>query len=770
MASVFLILGSNIRVGVMMEEENSKIGKFLYNLIDAMFWVYDETLRWWEISKIIIQIKTYRRQKTALNKLIKENEQKFIGVTVAQTAELTSLNESISKLAAQEDFLKSKCSNWTPIVDFSIIFILFVYGIISINPIQNIVERRNTSIGVFGGQISRVRELPFEEHSIISDSIWFNNKLYIAGNNGVTEIDTVSGGSKKLKDLPENFYGKDLSILGNRLLIAGYPGIFEYENNEIKPFIAENKLPDRLINSFSVVNEKKKQFLFGTLGKGIYYNNGEKLIFIPKTYDYIAKSFAFQRKELWILHDEGILIGHPDKLDSLNLEVLAGKRPRCMITTDKNVFIGTDHGIIAGYRSSRNREWTMLSTTKPSYINSIINAGEILFIASNEGVFRYYKGKMDRLSSIPTHSLCLCDTFLAATGKSSVFLYYFDFSGNVGKSSIFGVVPELGTYTPTLPVTTLPVQNRPIYKRMPDYGLLETDGKEPLMESAIPIGDYSPNQKPMVELPVELQNPVFSDITFFNGKYYLATTNRGIWAFDGKNWSQVNNNSKSNANKLCSNKKDCYAYSSKAGIYKIIDDKAELIVDSKETSGLKYMSISDDDKLLLLFADGNVKIYDNKELKPFFIIPTEFVDNCHSIWKISEQYIAVLNQGVMAHEADGKWNLMFYRGNTDSAKIVDVCNFENKSLYIALNDGRIFEYSKNKLPLTGIVPDYPISINYSENNLWVSSIDSLYLKENNVFTPLSFKSNNRILGVFTDSESKNLLVFTASGLRVLPKQ
>ena len=50
-----------------MEEETTKLGKFIYNLIDAMFWVADETARWWEISKITIQIKTFRRQKAALN-------------------------------------------------------------------------------------------------------------------------------------------------------------------------------------------------------------------------------------------------------------------------------------------------------------------------------------------------------------------------------------------------------------------------------------------------------------------------------------------------------------------------------------------------------------------------------------------------------------------------------------------------------------------------------------------------------------------------------
>ena len=309
-------------------------------------------------------------------------------------------------------------------------------------------------------------------------------------------------------------------ICNNKLLIAGYPGIFEYEQEKdsVKPLF-ESNLPNKLINSFAVVNEKRNQFLIGTLGNGIFRSNGNNISELPQTKDYVARGFGHQKKELWILHEEGILTGNSDKLSNLDLQVLAGKKPRCMVTTEKNVFIGTDQGIVAGYRSSKNWVWTMLSSTKPGFINDIISAGEVLFIASDEGVFRYYKGKMDRLSSIPTYSLCLCDTFLAAINKSSVLFYYFNFSGNIGNSSIFGVIPELGTYTPTLPITTLPMETRPTYSRMPDYGLLETDGKEALTESSLSTENYPPDQKPMVELPVELQKPVFSDITKFHDKY-----------------------------------------------------------------------------------------------------------------------------------------------------------------------------------------------------------------------------------------------------------
>ena len=751
-----------------MEEETTKLGKILYNLIDAMFWVADETARWWQISKISIQVKTFRRQKAALNKQIKENEQNSIGVSVAQTAELTSLNESISKLAAKEDFLRSQCWAWTPLFDFSLILLLFLYGVFSINPIQNIVDRHKSSIGVFGGQISRVRELPFQGHSIISDSIWFNNRLYVAGNNGVTEINTISGQANAIKDLPKDYYAKDLLIYNNHLLISGYPGVYEYENNNVKPLIQNSKLSNMLINSFAVVNEKKKQFLIGTLGDGIFRCNEEKIIPIPKTEDYIVKNFGHQKKELWILHEDGIITGNSDKLGKLDLQVLAGKKPRCMITTDKNVFIGTDKGVVLGIRDSKNWVWTMLSTTKPGYINDITNAGEILFIASEEGVFRYYKGKMDRLSSIPTYSLCLCDTFLAATGKSSVLLYYFDFTGNIGNTSIFGVVPELGTYTPNLPITTLSMGNRPIQTRMPDYGLLETDGKQALGISQAQTEDYAPDRKPMIELPIELQKPVFSDISKFNNKYYLATTNRGIWAFDGKNWNQVSHNGKGNANKLCSNQKHCYAYSKDSGVYEILDNLANLVIDPKDTTNLKYLSICENDTLLLLYADGIVKTFSNGELSLTFTIPNEFIDNCHSVWKVSNQYIAVLNQGIMVYESNGKWNLKIFQGIIDTARISDIINLENKILYIALNDGRFFEYSNNKLLLSGIIPDHPISIKYSEN-LWVSSADSIYIKEGNSFAPVTFKSGDRILGAFTDKNSKNILVFTASGLRILTR-
>lgn len=758
----------------MEEEPTTKLGKALYFAIDAMFWVADEAARWWEIGKITIQLKDFQRRKAALTKQIKDNEKKSLSITTNQTSELTGLNESILKLTNQNEAIKSKCWAFTPDIFLALIFLLFFFCIITITPMQNVENMSNGNADVFSGKISRTRELPLQGHTIISDSIWFNNKLYVAGNNGVTEIDTVSGQAQNLSELPVNFFAKSLRTYKDRLIIAGYSGIYQLDNGVIKPLFVKEKLPFNLINSLAITN--KNQFLIGTLGHGILRSNEDSTaIMLPNTQNYVVKDFGRQNKELWVLHEEGILTGNIKNLNPLELQILAGKKPRCMATTDKNVYIGTDHGIVAGFRNVKNWVWTMISSNSPGYINKIVNTGEIIFIASDEGVFRYSKGKMDRLSNIPVYSLCLCDTFLAAIGKNSVMLYYFDVSASLAKDSIFGTVPELGTYTPDLPMNSLPFISRSTNNRALEYGLMDTDGKQPLAESAALSRNFTPDNKPMLELPVELQKPIFSDAIKFENKYYLATLNRGIWSFDGKNWSMVNSNGNSRADKLCGNNRNCYAYSAQSGIYELLDNVANIIIPSSETQDLKKLVICDDDTMLLYYANGKVKTMADGGLTDLLNIPSNVNDDCHSIWKISQQYVAILNNGIMTRPVNNEshseinWQLQGFNGNSDTSKIADVKLVSGNTLYIALNDGRIFEYSNGKPTFLGIVPDYPTSIIKSDQ-LLVTSKDSVFFKENNGFFAESFKSEDPIIGAYSEEKNKVIYVFTSSGLRILNKK
>lgn len=758
----------------MEEEPTTKLGKALYFAIDAMFWIADESTRWWEIGKISIQLKEFQRRKAALIKQIKDNEKNSISVTTKQTSELAGLEESILKLTKQNEAIRAKCWAFTPDIFLALIFMAFFFCIISITPMQNIVDRQNNNPDLFSGKISRTQELPLQGHTIISDSIWFNNKLYVAGNNGVTEIDTVSGQSQNLSELPVNFYAKSLKIHNNSLIIAGYPGIYQLENSVIKPLFEKEKLPFNLINSMAITN--KNQFLFGTLGHGILRsNNDSTAVMLPNTQNYVVNDFGRQNKELWVLHEEGILTGNIQKLNPLELQILAGKKPRCMATTDRNVYIGTDQGIVAGFRNLKNWVWTMISSNNPGFINRIVNTGDIIFIASDEGVFRYSKGKMDRLSNIPVYSLCLCDTFLAAVGRNSVMLYYFDISASLAKDSIFGTVPELGTYTPDLPMTSLPFISRSSTGKTPEYGLMETDGKQPLAESAAISRNFTPDNKPMLELPIELQKPIFSDAIKFENRYYLATLNRGIWSFDGKNWSMVNSNGQSRADKLACSNRNCYAYSAQAGVYELLDNIANLIIPPSETRDLKKLIICADETMLLYYANGKVKTFSDGNIIDLLNIPSDVNDDCHSIWKISQQYVAVLDRGIMtrpiANESQSEinWQLQSFNGNSDTAKISDVKLVSGDILYIALNDGRIFEYSNGKPTFMGIVPDYPTSIVKSDK-LLITSKSSVFFKENNSFFAESFKSEDPIIGAYSEEKNKVIYVFTSSGLRILNKK
>ena len=89
---------------------------------------------------------------------------------------------------------------------------------------------------------------------------------------------------------------------------------------------------------------------------------------------------------------------------------------------------------------------------------------------------------------------------------------------------------------------------------------------------------------------------------------------------------------------------------------------ANCIIEPKDTTGLKHLSLCEDQSILLLYADGNVKRFFNGEFTSMFKLPEVYKDVCHSIWRIGGQYLAVLNQGVMVQETDGQWSLNIYEG------------------------------------------------------------------------------------------------------------
>ncbi|HNX76568.1 MAG TPA: hypothetical protein PLM07_15680 [Candidatus Rifleibacterium sp.] len=736
--------------------------KWIHHLIDAMFWIVDESVRWWEIGKLSIQLKSLHRRRATLLASFEAAENAGHESSTEQKQSMVALSEELSRAAGREEFLRSRCWAMTPELLFLAVFCLFLYGMTMLNPGRTFLPRKLSEPGIFSGQVSRVRDLPFHGNTVVTDVCWFNERLYVGGDGGLSFVDPVSGAATLSADLPDDFFVRDLEVDENRMFIGGFSGIYVYENTIMKPFYRENQLPVRLVNAISVSGSNN--LLIGTVGRGMLRGTNDAAVFVLGTQNRTIIDFGRQGNELWLLNEDGILTGRADDFAPLNLQVLAGRHLRCMVTTDRNVFIGTDQGVIAGYRNGRNWVWTILSAGKPGYINDIVVSGDILFVASDEGVFRFAKGRMERLSAIPCQAMCIGLNFLAAVNPDSIMLFYFTPAPGDANARLFGPVPEIGTYTPTFPMVPVLPATRLQYGRLPDFGLLETDGKQPLTQSPAATETWSPLEKPFVALPVELQKPVFSDIVKFGSDYLLATENRGVWNYDGALWSQIEGIPESGVSSLISNAKACFAWGEKAGIFKIDGRRAVQLAGSEKTAGLMHVFADADDTLLLLFADGSIKSFAYGELRDLFGIPGEFKGIFNSVWKIGGRYLVVVDKGVMIHESERKWNLVFFKGSIDLVRVAAVEAGSDQNLFVALTDGRIFEFKNEKLETIGVISDQPVAMNFS-GLLWVATRESLYFLEKNNFVPAPFKATDNILGAFPVADEKAVLVFTGSGVK-----
>lgn len=736
--------------------------KWIHHTIDAMFWIVDESVRWWEIGKLSIQLKTLRRRRAEVLTVVEAEERTGIETSTDLKQSLVGVTEELARLSGREEFLRSRCWAMTPELLFIGVFCLFLYGLTMLNPGRTFLPRKISEPGIFSGQVSRVRDLPFVGHSVVTSARWFNDSLYIGGDGGLTVVDPISGAATLTTDLPDDFFVRDLEVDENRMFIGGFPGIYVLENTILKPVYRENQLPATLINAVSVSGTNN--LLIGTVGRGMLRGSQDAAVFVLGTQKRTIKDFGRQGNELWLLHEDGILTGRADNFEPLNLQVLAGRHLRCMVTTDRNVFIGTDQGVIAGYRNARNWVWTILSAGKPGYINDIVVSGDILFVASDEGVFRFAKGRMERLSAIPCQAMCIGLNFLAAVNPDSIMLFYFTPAPGDANARLFGPIPEIGTYTPSFPMVPVLPATRLQYGRLPDFGLLESDGKLPLTNSAAATESFSPEDKPFVALPTELQKPVFSDIVSFGANYLLATENRGVWNYDGQTWSQLAGIPESGVSSLICNKQSCFAWGAAAGIFKIDGVRALQLAGPEKTSGLIHLFADIDDSLLLLFADGSIKTFAYGELRDLFGIPGEFKGVFHSVWKIGDRHLVVVDKGVMMHESERQWNLVFFKGSIDLARVAAVEPGNANNLFIALSDGRIFEFKNDKLEFVGVISDQPIAMNFS-GLLWIATREALFFLENNSFIPTPFKPADNILGAFPVADAKSILVFTGSGVK-----
>ncbi len=735
-------------------------GKWAHHFIDAMFWIVDESVRWWEIGKLSIKLKALRRQRAQLLKHFESLDRAGGETSLEQKQALIGLTEELARLSSREEFLRTRCWALTPELLFLMIFLVFVYGAVTMNPGRAFLPRPNRDAGIFAGQVSRVKDVPLSGHSVVSRALWHNGRLFIGGDGGVSVFNPESAEITKLAGLPDDFYVRDLAEDDNRLIIAGFSGLYVLENTVVKPFYLDNQLPVNLINAVAVTG--KNRLLIGSVGQGMLRGNDDSAVFVLGTQGRTIRDFGRLGSELWIMHEDGILTGQNDSFNPLNLQVLAGRHLRSMITNERSVFIGSDQGVIAGYRSARNWVWTLLSAGKPGFVNDLLVSGEILFIGSDEGLYRFYNGRMERLSSIPCQALAAGESFLAAVNPRSIMLFYF--APFVGLKDGQRLVPEVGSHTPAMPIVSMvPVPNLQ-FGRLPDFRALAQSDMD------LNAHDTASGTNPQVSLkplPDELQIPVFSDLEQVGQKFYLATGNRGTWLYDSIGWLEVNGVPRSGLEHLAGNGNECYVYGNGRGIFKLDGVNAAPLVKEVFSSGLLNVHVCQDGSLLILFENGSIKTVDNNgTLQEIATIPSEFRGEFHSVWKAGTGLVVVVNKGLLLQESDKQWNLVFFKGRIDGTRVTSVTPGEDNSIFVAINDGRIFQFSEGHLDFIGSINDQPVAMNYA-GFLWVAGNESLFFLEKNNLIAAPFHAKDRILGAYPVPDSNSVMVFTGSGIKVI---
>lgn len=746
--------------------EQTRLEKWLYSAIDAMFRLSDEMVYWWKIGKITMLVKDLQNKQYALNKrlLVKDlPKEEALGIQL----KLEQINDRLSSYHAEEALARRECFKHTPVLFFAILILLFIFSIVRLTPPSNLLPLKKIETANFGGQISRVRDLPFSGHNVITSAKWFNGNLYVGGDAGLIIMDTNTSVATGSTELPPEFFVRDLVVDNDRMLIAGYSGIYMLKNSIISDCFPDEALPEKLINS--VAPSYSNSLLIGTVGKGLLRGTPQKITHSLGTKNRTVKAFGRQGNELWLMCEDEILTGRSDSFKPLNLQILAGRKLLCMETTDKVVYVGTDQGVIAGYRNNRNQIWTILSAGRPGYINDIVVTSDILFIGSDEGVFRFYKGRMERLSAVPCNALAICGGALAAINKNSIMMFEFSpISMGINLAHILPV-PEIGTYTPTLPIMSRLPQARLQYGRLPDFGLLESDDKTPLVQSNASETAWLPENKPFVELPAELQRPIFSDAIKGGKQHLLATVNRGIWAYSNNKWTSIKGAEKQGLAKLCSGAEEFYAYGASAGVYRIdlLDGlEATEVIGEEATEGLVGMTVGSAQELYLLYLDGSIVRFKDGQQRRLTSIPSELSASYAAIHRLGERFLVVTDKGILTYTAGDSWNLVYFKGSTENARIAATEPGAAANLYVALSDGRVFEYRNDELSFVGVVTDQPVAMNYS-SFLWIAGKESLFFLENNSFVQTPLHTDDRIIAAFPTEDNASILVFTGSGVKIL---
>ncbi|MFZ2955809.1 MAG: zinc ribbon domain-containing protein [Candidatus Ozemobacteraceae bacterium] len=761
---------------------SSILSRVVGHAVDGLFWCIDELVRWWEIGRLTMEIRALRRHRVEVLKKVDPADGILPGTTPpnppdAEREELIRLSEEISRLAGRDEFLRKRSWALTPELLLVGIFLIFVGGIFWLRPRTEVLIPASTNVLNAQTSATFFREIPLPDHQVVMTAAWFGSRLYVGGDAGLTVIDPTTGTASAVPGLPQGFFVRHLVEEGSRLLIAGYGGVFSLDITGIQPLYDGAKLPVSLINRIAPM---KGGHLLGSLGQGLLHGRNGLGMIILGTQDLTINGFARFDGDLWILHERGLLRGDGTRFSPIVLPVLSGRKLSSLVADAEVLYVGTDEGVIGGYKNAGSWVWTPLASGGPRRVTDMAISSSTLLVLSAEGLFRRQDGQFEKLAEAgQARTIALGPDLLAIAGPGRVSLFRFlsppgsPASANSGGYSI----PVIGTFSSESSSSGAP--SAPSSQQRSGSPTPFSPSAAPVIPTAAPVSTTAnTNQSGSFlnpgTLPKGLTGPFISALSWDGRRLWVGTANDGLWSYSDNTWTGFStSNGGLSDNQVVSLETlqgKTFFYSWILGILSLDSGRPVPFLSAKTVQGLLGIT-GDPVSPLLLFEDGRVKRFlGTDKLEEISRVPEEYFTSVRSIQSIGKNPFVISDQGVLTLEKNDHWGLTrFPDSRPTSVKALLSTTDSTGTVFIALSDGTIFSYTVASKQITriGLLSDRPQALVFSKI-LWAASSKGLYQTTGTGLVRISSADNLGIISIQPIPERGIVILATSNGLKSLP--
>lgn len=726
---------------------SSIITRLIGHFVDGIFWMIDETVRWWEIGRLTVTSKRMRKQRSGL---LKKQGQSDTELTGESREKLVNLSEEISRIATREEFLRRKSWAMTPEIVLLGIVCFFIIGIFWLRPrtdaipVSAVIDRAFIS-----GPIRKVAEYPLRNFSFVTSSAWFNGKLFVCGDGGFVSIDPVSGVESVVASLPEKFFARDLVVEGDKLLVAGLGGVYSY-SDEFLPLYPLDNVPVPFINKIVSVRDGH---LLGTVGSGLLKARQDFAVVVLGTSGLTVTGLAWLENDLWLLHERGLMKGDGTTFSKMDIPVMSGKQLSAIAATSNSLYIGTHQGLIAAIKSNQSWIWTPLASGTPQIVNDLLVASDTLMVAAEDGIYRrpIDQGFQKLTSDTGIKKLAFSGNIIAAVSPRRVSIYQFDSpTGETGFPT--SILPQVGTFVQN-PVPQVGVS--PIPK------VDENFSPPPASTNLTP-----PSKKVLgIIVPDELIGPYIKSSFWDGNRLFIGTSNSGLWALENEQWQNLSMaNGKladDQVNKIFSLNSKGLAFGWLLGLVDFQAGLAKTVLSSGKARNLLDIG-GEWASPVVLFRDGRLAQIRNGNLQEIFQVPLEYQKVLRGVEVITGKYYFISDLGVLFKDDRERWKMAPLDSATQNTTkfFVKV----SQQIHFVQSNGGVFTFSNNEVKKIGSVGGEPTGMTVAGNSVFVADKSTIFrIKGNSLEQIGRYTSNLPLTGFEVIPEKRSAVIFTEFG-------